>query len=148
MVSINQPQNTPVQTIDLANGLVLELYDRSRKLVGDRWQVTLVAAIKIPVEFSGVESCGSDLDQKDDPVELLGEKVVFEKTMSMNFCHEKNKATVLNNMIDSFLTNTLHYFSLPEFPKKFVTKKYLDALRMRTWYPQENKLNDELPPAI
>jgi hypothetical protein len=148
LVSINQPQNTLIQTIDLANGLVLELYDRSRKLVGDRWQVTLVAAMEIPVEFSGVESCGYDLDQKEGPVELLGKKVVFEKTMNLHFCHEKNKATVLNNMIDSLLTNTLHYFSLPEFPKRFVTKKYLDALRMRTWYPQENKLNDELPPII
>jgi hypothetical protein len=148
LVSINQPQNTLIQTIELGNGLVLELHDRSRKLVGDRWQVTLVAAIEIPVELSGVECFGSDMGQKEDPVELLGKKVVFEKTMSRHFCHPKDKATILNNMIESFLANTLHYLSLPEFPKRFVTKKYLDALRMRTWYPQENKLNDELPSAI
>lgn len=75
----------------------MELYDRSRKLVGDRWQVTLVALIEIPVELGEVENCCSYPNQKYDPIDLLGEKVVFEKTLSLHFCKEKDKARILRN---------------------------------------------------
>ena len=36
-----------MKTMDLDNGLKLEIYDISRKLAGDRWYVGMVARIDI-----------------------------------------------------------------------------------------------------
>ena len=40
----------PLRTIPLGNGLMLEIYDQSRKVAGDRWLVKLVVKINIPIE--------------------------------------------------------------------------------------------------
>ena len=39
-----------VDEMTLDNGITLELWDESRPLAGDRWMVSFVARIQVPVE--------------------------------------------------------------------------------------------------
>ena len=38
-----------IKTMDLENGMQLNFYDASRKIAGDRWQISLVVRMEIPV---------------------------------------------------------------------------------------------------
>ena len=40
----------PEKTVKLDNGLILNLFDASRKIAGDRWFVSIVAQIEICVD--------------------------------------------------------------------------------------------------
>jgi len=39
-----------IKTIVLGNGLILEIYDQSREIAGDRWLVKMAAKINIPID--------------------------------------------------------------------------------------------------
>jgi len=40
-----------INTIVLGNGLILEIYDHSRKVAGDRWLVKMVSKVDIPIDY-------------------------------------------------------------------------------------------------
>jgi hypothetical protein len=40
-----------IKTIVLGNGLILEIYDHSRKIAGDRWLVKMVSKVDIPIDY-------------------------------------------------------------------------------------------------
>ncbi|MBW2027418.1 MAG: hypothetical protein JRI90_19205 [Deltaproteobacteria bacterium] len=42
----------PVETIKLNNGIVVEVWDHSRVLAGDRWLVSLEARADIPLDMA------------------------------------------------------------------------------------------------
>lgn len=111
-----------VKAMELGNNLKLIIYDNSKKMAGDRWLVSLIARIKIPVDpnselFSDPEYSKEEIDR------LLGSEVIFEKKRERFFIDEKNKKIVFNELCDSFVNNTISYLSHPDFPKKFVVIK-------------------------
>ncbi len=116
-----------IQKIELENGLVLEFYDGSRKIAGDRYRVTLIANIRISVrsidlkeDFPGVEPQAL--------LRALGETVTFEKKMERNFIDAGKKDACLNALRDSFLSGTRSYLSHPEFARKFIFKTYRETV--------------------
>ena len=48
-----------IKTIVLGNGLIIEIYDHSRKVAGDRWLVKMVAKVDIPIDYLTNNACGS-----------------------------------------------------------------------------------------
>ena len=40
-----------IKTIVLGNGLILEIYDHSRKIAGDRWLVKMVFKVDITIDY-------------------------------------------------------------------------------------------------
>jgi hypothetical protein len=48
---INPVSENLIKTIVLGNGLILEIYDHSRKVAGDRWLVKMVAKVDIPLDY-------------------------------------------------------------------------------------------------
>jgi hypothetical protein len=117
-----------VKSIELGNNLKLKIYDNSKKMAGDRWLISLIARIKIPVDpnsklFSGPEYSKEEIDR------LLGSEVLFEQKRERFFIDEKNKETVFNELCDSFVNNTKSYLSHPDFPKKFVVMKLKEKIK-------------------
>ena len=112
-----------IQTFDLKNNLVLELFDASKKITGDRYQVSLVSRIRIPIrnDLFGKELKSTDIE---DIISALGEIVIYEDKDERNFVDEKEKADVLKELCDQVEVNALKYYRHPNFAGKFVLKTY------------------------
>jgi hypothetical protein len=74
-----------IKTIDLKNGLRLEIYDSSRSVGEDRWQVVLTARIEIPVNMLSRRADTQVAFNVDDITSSIGENVCFEQKRERNF---------------------------------------------------------------
>jgi len=124
---------TLIQKISLDNGQTVGLFDASRKIAGDRWQVTLLARMEIPVD--GVYSDTADMPLAAEIKKALGETVIFEVKKQRNFIDEGEKQKVLDNMVDTFKEISLPYLSHPEFPKRHIARQFADFKKRRAWEP-------------
>ena len=120
-------ENKLVKTIGLKNNLKLKIYDRSKKMAGDRWLVKMIAQVDIPV--SSVTVTLHDLQHdpdsdKDEILKLMGSVVTFEQKRERFFIGESKKESVFNEVCDHFVKSTINYLSHPDFPKKYVIIKY------------------------
>lgn len=117
-----------IKTIELKNNLTLNLYDESIKMIGDRWLVTLVARITIPVDEALIQANHLGLMDKDEIKKAFGESVVFEQKSNRIFVDQSDKKNIFQEMYDIFLENTLPYLSHSNFPKRFVLKKIKEEM--------------------
>ena len=117
-----------IKTIELKNNLTLNLYDESIKMIGERWLVTLVARITIPVDEALIQANHLGLMDKDEIKKALGESVVFEQKSNRIFVDQSDKKNIFQEMYDIFLENTLPYLSHSNFPKRFVLKKIKEEM--------------------
>jgi len=122
-----------INTIDLENGLKLKLFDRSRKLAGDRWLVSFIARIEIPINDSLLKGDGSSLLNFDEAVKALGEKLLFEQKRERVYIDEKEKDEVMKKIQDSFLSTSISYLSRSDFPEKYILKKFNDKIKKDSW---------------
>lgn len=115
---------TLIETIALDNGLTLTLWDASRRVAADRWQVTLKARIEIQVSdrwFGDPARLPAPLTELRS---ALGEKVCFEYQNMRNFIDAAEKETAWNQMKASLMDNALHYYSHPDFAARWMAKQY------------------------
>jgi hypothetical protein len=120
---------TIIKMLDLENNLCVKIYDGSKKLIGDRYQVIMDIEIEIPITHSVLENDHQLLSDIKNLKSLLGDKVMFKKTRDKIFVDEKEKDNLLNTMIDSFVKDIIPYLSRPDFPVKFINKKYQEKLK-------------------
>ncbi|MFC1813524.1 hypothetical protein ACFL03_12635 [Thermodesulfobacteriota bacterium] len=116
-----------IKTIDLENNMQLNFYDESRKLAGDRWLVSLVIHMEIPVKEALLHDAHSSTETVEEVEKVLGEKVLFEQKRERIFIDEDDKETVFAELNDNFIARTLKYLSRKSFPKKYVMKMYKEA---------------------
>ena len=117
-----------LRKIDLECGLELEIFEISRKLAGDRWYVGFIARIEIPITYLAGHTDSSEVDI-EKMKDTLGETIRFEQKRDRHYIDEKEKDSLLNDLIDNFLEITLPYFSTKDFAKKYaliVCKKELE----------------------
>jgi hypothetical protein len=118
-----------IKTLDLENGLQLKIYDASRKLVGDRWLVSLIVRMDVPVtealKKDSRQSIGNIIEIKN----ILGDTVLFEKKREKNFVDAAAKETVFKELCDVFLNSLLNYLSKDIFPKQYVLKTYKEEVK-------------------
>ncbi len=116
-------QEQLIKSIPLDNGQVLNIYDASKKIAGDRWQVNLVARMVISVNEILLEN-----NATNPPIteikQALGDTVEYENKKQRNFIDEKEKPTVFTDLLDTFIKYSVPYLSHPDFPKRFIIKKY------------------------
>jgi len=120
-----------ISTISLENGLSISIYDGSKKIAGDRWQVNLTARIQIltdQVQFTRV-----DPEKRSEIIKEIGEKIYYEKKLIRNFVAENKKEETVTALWKSFLQITRPYFSSRQFAERFVLKTYADSLEKRKW---------------
>jgi hypothetical protein len=127
MVETIKFRNSLEKSIDLKNGLTLELWDKSRIVAGDRWKIIVIAQVDIPVEktFLGLNTnAPADFDEMKM---LLGESVRFEKKMERFFIDEKEMDLIIQGFIDSLVNSLFPYLSHPQFCKRFVLREFANA---------------------
>ena len=122
---------TLIQKIALNNGQTVQLFDASRTIAGDRWQVTLVVRMEIPVDAVSLADAG--LPEVEEIKKILGETVIFEVKKERNFIDEQKKQQVIDNMKDTFISTSLPYLSHPEFPGRHIMKQFAEYKKRQAW---------------
>jgi hypothetical protein len=129
-----------IKTIVLGNGLILEIYDYSQKVAGDRWLVKMVAKIDISIDYltdNRLENSKLNL-QVDELKKFIDTCVRYEHKRERNFISEKEKDVVFNDLLMSYLESTQAYLSPPDFPIRYAAREYLKKKQHSTWYPEGN----------
>jgi len=118
-----------IKTLDLENGLQLNIYDASRKLVGDRWLVSLIVRMAVPVTEALKKDSRQPIGNIIEIKNILGDSVLFEKKREKNFVDAAAKETVFKELCDVFLNSLLNYLSKDIFPKQYVLKTYKEEVK-------------------
>ena len=121
-----------IKTIDLENGLQLNLYDGSRKLVGDRWLVSLIVRMDVPVTEALKKNSRQSMGNIDEIKDMLGESVLFEKKREKIYVDNTEKETVFKELCDMFLNSSLNYLSKEIFPKQYILKTYKEEVKKKS----------------
>jgi hypothetical protein len=115
----------------LANGLSLELWDRSRPVAGDRWQVVLEARIAVPVVAATLPP---ELLPEADAVQgALGPEVVFSHRDERNFIAASAIPDILEEMQTRLLALVPDYLGHPDFARRFIRIKYAEHREKQSW---------------
>ena len=123
-----------IKTIDLENNMQLNFYDASKKLAGDRWLISLIIRMEIPVNQVLTDGSQQGLESVNEIKNRLGEKVLFEQKRERIFVDESEKEAIFKELYDTFLDNTLQYLSKEAFPKQYLLKKYKEKVEEKSWY--------------
>ncbi|MBW2406415.1 MAG: hypothetical protein JRF17_03525 [Deltaproteobacteria bacterium] len=132
-------EQTLIKTMELRNGLKLDLYDISRKLAGDRWYVGMIAQIDIPLTDSLLTNQLLSNYRLEEIRNALGEVVSFQKKMDRHFIAEGEKDALLHGLMDSFIKSSLSYLSHPDFSIKYVHKEIKAYLKQQAWYKGDHR---------
>jgi hypothetical protein len=123
-----------IKTMDLTNGMQLNFYDGSRRLAGDRWLISLIIRMEIPVTEVSINGGEKSMESVDEIKKVLGEKVLFELKRERIFVADSEKQAVFEEVYDFFIDSVLGYLSNKEFPKRYVLKKYREKVERGSWY--------------
>ena len=121
-----------IKTIDLENGLQLNLYDGSRKLAGDRWLVSLIVRMDVPVTEVLKRNGRESMENLNEIKGMLGDSVMFEKKREKIFIDKTEKETVFKELCDMFLNSSLNYLSKEIFPKQYILKTYKEEVKKKS----------------
>ncbi len=109
----------------LENGLVLEIWDESRKIAADTVKVALAARIKVEVR----EEYFTNPEHYRTVLKVFGPELLFEQKKERTFVDIAERENVFNSLLSEFKESTLKYISSPKFPSGFVISKLSDILR-------------------
>ena len=113
----------------LRNGLLLEFWDLSKALAGDRWQVVVEARVAIAVT---ADTLPAELRaQVGQVIAALGQEVVFTKQEVRIFVAAGEVADILKLIEGQLLTSLRGYLGHPDFAPRFIRKKYVDQQKVR-----------------
>ena len=115
-----------IEEVILPNGLILEFWDNSRIMAGDRWFVSLLAKMEIPVlaeYFSTVEDGEKAYRHL---VDAYGDPLVFTQEKVRHFVDESKTKEVLTGLCRRYKDNLIEYLGNPKFAPQYVMKKYGD----------------------
>jgi hypothetical protein len=108
----------------LANGLCLEVWDRSRPVAGDRWRVVLEARIAVAVTPATLPP--ELLPEASAVRAALGAEVVFSRREERNFIAAGEVPALLKEMGSRLLALVPAYLGHPDFASLFIRKKYAE----------------------
>jgi hypothetical protein len=120
-------QGNLIENITLKNGLILQMFDLSKNVAGNRWLVSFEARIEVEVKpeyFAGHHPSAVPFENIRA---LVGNKAIYHYKKERNFIDEKEKDEVLNRLKVTFLDTSLGYLSSTVFPRKLILRKYEEA---------------------
>jgi len=128
-----------VEKIPLENGLILEIWNYSRKIAGDRWLVGFLAQIGITP--SEKDFSNSDYYQKF--LEKTDGKVYYRYRKERHFVPEDSVSTIYSNIKENFLKAALPYLSHPDFKEKLLKHEVKQFEKQIDWEEEIKKKDEE-----
>jgi len=118
-----------LERIELENGLILEIWDYSRKLAGDRWLVGFLAQV-------GVTPSKEDFSNEfyyEYFLENTDGKVYYRYIKERTFIPEKEVQEVFKTIKENFLRAVLPYLSKPEFKTNLIKSEVARFEKKTDW---------------
>lgn len=116
----------------LPNGLVLEVYNRSQPMAGDRWQVVLEGHVFITVSEAVLPA---DLKERaQEVIATLGPEIVFIQQDIRHFIDVREVPAILQEMQERLLKDLGPYLGHADFAGRYIRKKFAEHQQRRDWY--------------
>jgi hypothetical protein len=103
-----------LETIQLANGLELAIYDLSRRIAKDTVKVEVSFQMKIKV----LDSYFASPDDHLQLTRIFGDELTYEHKMERTFVTDTEEASTRAELLDTFKSNSLNYLASPNFARK------------------------------
>ncbi|NPA49506.1 MAG: hypothetical protein GXO20_05940 [Thermodesulfobacteria bacterium] len=129
-----------VESIPLENGLVLEIWNYSRRLAGDRWLVGMLAQIGVeapPEAFSRRELYEVFLEEEEG-------RVYYRYRKERTFVDEREKEALFEELKNRFLEVAVGYLSHPSFRERLIAAEVALYERKKTWEEEIRRRDEEL----
>lgn len=129
-----------VESITLENGLVLEIWDYSRRLAGDRWLVGMLAQIVVeaPREaFSREEFYEVFLEEEEG-------RVYYRHRKERTFVDEREREAIFEQLKRRFLEAALGYLSHPSFRERLIAAEVALYERRKLWEEEIRRKDEEI----
>jgi len=112
----------PFRTIELNNGLRLELRDFSNRYFGDYHRIKIEIRCDIPLR--GEFFAGNDDDpQLQQARRLYGESLRFERSLERMGVPGAEVEKVRDELIENFIGSSAEYLERPEFVARYVQRR-------------------------
>lgn len=115
-----------IEKVTLPNGLILELWDNSRLMAGDRWLVSLMAKVEVPVLPEYFSTLDHGEQAYRDLVDAHGDPLVFTQEKVRHFVDSSETKETIIGLCQRFKDNLIGYLGNPKFAPQYVLKKYGD----------------------
>ena len=126
--------NKIVKTMELENGLTLEIRDESRKIGEDAYVVIMGARMEIQVQKDLFAAQVVSDKKFADILEILGDDILYEYKSERNMIMSKEKDVVFESQVDTFVKNMVPYISKSIFPEKMILKEYRERVEKKNKY--------------
>ena len=121
----------------LDNGLILEFWDLSRPMAGDRWLVVLEARLAIPV---GAATLPPDLmGQEAEISRALGPEIIFSQRNERIFIATDEYPATLKEIEARLLALAPAYLAHPDFAGRFIRKRFAEFQEKERWSSQQTQ---------
>lgn len=120
--------DTLVKKIDLENNHQLEIHDTSRRIGSDTLWVSMEARLTVKIVDSLFSPESLAVAGAEEIRKELGDSETFEYRAEQNFVADHEREATFDRLFTTFEKNTLPYLSRPDFPEKFILKRYRDSI--------------------
>ncbi len=111
-----------MESIELKNGLMLEVYDYSRPIAADTTKIELVVRMKVPL----LEEFFQNREDFVDTINVFGQEITYEYRKERTFVNNEMKDSVLQELFSTFKSDSLNYLSHEDFASRFALSKLRD----------------------
>jgi hypothetical protein len=125
-----------IESINLPNGLSLDVWDLSRRIAADTVKVELVIKMEVSFENSHFEEEDHYLKTR----RVFGTAGTYEYRKERTFVHLDAKEEVFRELLDTFKRDALPYLAQDNFPQRFSRSKYREIVQ--NWYKYKDRLGN------
>ncbi len=137
-----------LEDAQLANGVVVRFYDESRRVAGDRWQVTVRydAVVAVPETFWGLVSGEPELIEEIRAA--LGAEIVLTNVEERNFIAADDKEALVAGIVSRAQKNIFGYLADPGFPERYFKRCFKEAReeierkKREVWVPDDEDVEE------
>ncbi len=132
----------------LANGVEVRFYDESRRVAGDRWQVTVRYDAVVSVSETFWSLVSGELELIEEIRAALGEKIVLTNVNERNFISAEEKEALVVEIVSRARTNIFGYLADPGFPERFFQRRFKEAReeierkKREVWVPDNEDVEE------
>jgi hypothetical protein len=132
----------------LANGVVVRFYDESRRVAGDRWQVTVRydAVVSVSETFWSLVSGEPELIEEIRAA--LGAEIILTNVNERNFISAEKKEALVAEMVSRARKNIFGYLADPGFPERYFKRCFKEAReeierkKREVWVPDNEDVEE------
>jgi hypothetical protein len=122
------------KTIKLENNQTLEIHDESRKIGEDAYVVIMGARMEVQVQKDLFVAQEISDTRFADILEIIGDHLLYEYKSERNMIMSRDKESVFEKLVETFLNNMVPYISKPIFLEKMILKEYRERIEKKNKY--------------